>query len=53
VNIARKGWLEAQDIINCMNLEQMKAFLTKAKGRRARGEGRRVRVERTVSGFRY
>jgi DNA polymerase (family X) len=32
VNIARKGWLEAPDVINCMNLEEMKAFLEKAKG---------------------
>lgn len=27
LNIARKGWLEAQDIINCMSLEGMKAFI--------------------------
>ena len=33
VNIARKGWLEAQDVINCMGLNEMKAFLAKAKGR--------------------
>ena len=32
LNIARKGWLEAQDIINCMGLGEMKEFL--AKGRR-------------------
>jgi hypothetical protein len=32
LNIARKGWLEAQDIINCMSLEQMKAFLKKSRG---------------------
>ncbi len=31
VNIARKGWLEAQDVINCMGLEEMRKFL--AKGR--------------------
>jgi DNA polymerase (family 10) len=29
LNIARKGWLEAQDIINCMGRDQMKAFLLK------------------------
>ena len=29
LNIARKGWLEAQDIINCMSLVEMTAFLSK------------------------
>jgi DNA polymerase (family 10) len=29
LNIARKGWLEAQDIINCMGLVEMTAFLSK------------------------
>ena len=33
LNIARKGWLEAQDIINCMGLGEMKAFLAKKKVR--------------------
>jgi DNA polymerase (family 10) len=32
VNIARKGWLEAQDVINCMGLGEMKAFLAKGRG---------------------
>ena len=32
VNIARKGWLEAQDIINCMGLGEMKVFLAKGRG---------------------
>jgi DNA polymerase (family 10) len=32
VNIARKGWLEAQDVINCMGLGEMKAFLAKYRG---------------------
>jgi DNA polymerase (family 10) len=32
LNIARKGWLEARDIINCMTLGEIKEFL--AKGRR-------------------
>lgn len=31
LNIARKGWLEAPDIINCMGLEEMTAFLAKSK----------------------
>jgi len=31
LNIARKGWLEAPDIINCMSLREMKAFLAKSK----------------------
>jgi len=29
LNIARKGWLEAADIINCLSLEEMTAFLAK------------------------
>jgi DNA polymerase (family 10) len=40
VNIARKGWLEAQDIINCFNVEEMKAFLAKKKLRGPRNENR-------------
>ena len=32
VNIARKGWLEAQNIINCMGLGEMKEFFAKVKG---------------------
>jgi DNA polymerase (family 10) len=32
VNIARKGWLEAQDVINCMGLGEMKAFLANSRG---------------------
>jgi DNA polymerase (family 10) len=31
VGIARKGWLEPGDVINTMNLEQMKAFLEKRR----------------------
>jgi len=31
LSIARKGWLEAQDIINCLGLEEMTTFLTKSK----------------------
>ena len=31
LNIARKGWLEAPDIINCMGLAEMKAFLEKSR----------------------
>jgi DNA polymerase (family 10) len=33
VNIARKGWLEAQDVINCMGLGKMREFLAKKKVR--------------------
>jgi DNA polymerase (family 10) len=40
VNIARKGWLEAPDIINCLNVEEMKAFLAKKKVRGSRNEDR-------------
>ena len=29
VNIARKGWLEAQDVINCMGLGEMRQFLSR------------------------
>lgn len=29
LNVARKGWLEAQDIINCLKLEEMSAFIKK------------------------
>jgi DNA polymerase (family 10) len=32
VNIARKGWLEAQDIINCMGLGEMREFLSRSRG---------------------
>ena len=32
VNIARKGWLEAPDVINCMSREEMGEFLKRAKG---------------------
>jgi DNA polymerase (family X) len=32
LNIARKGWLEAPDVINCMGLDEMKAFLAKDRG---------------------
>jgi DNA polymerase (family 10) len=32
VNIARKGWLEAQDVINCMGLGEMRKFLAKGRG---------------------
>ncbi|MBE9546229.1 MAG: DNA polymerase/3'-5' exonuclease PolX [Proteobacteria bacterium] len=28
INIARKGWLEPSDCINCLNLEEMKEFLS-------------------------
>jgi DNA polymerase (family X) len=31
INIARKGWLEAPDIINCMGLGEMKEFLSKGR----------------------
>jgi DNA polymerase (family 10) len=31
MHIARKGWLEAQDIINCMGLGEMKVFLEKTR----------------------
>ena len=31
LNIARKGWLEAPDIINCMGLAEMGAFLAKSR----------------------
>jgi DNA polymerase (family 10) len=33
VGIARKGWLEPGDILNTMNLEEMKEFLKKRRGR--------------------
>ena len=39
VNIARKGWLETQDIINCMDLGEMKEFLSNTKGPGSRVEG--------------
>jgi DNA polymerase (family 10) len=32
VNIARKGWLEAQDIVNCMGLGEMRKFLSLRRG---------------------
>ena len=31
LSIARKGWLEAPDIINCMGLEEMTTFLEKSR----------------------
>ena len=31
LNIARKGWLEARDIVNSMGLEEMTAFLARSK----------------------
>ena len=31
VNIARKGWLEAQDVINCMGLGEMRKFLSRSR----------------------
>ena len=31
IGIARKGWLEAADVLNTMNLEEMKAFLKRRK----------------------
>jgi len=31
INIARKAWLEAQDVINCMGLEEMKEFLAQTR----------------------
>ena len=31
LSIARKGWLEARDIINCMDREEMGAFLSKSR----------------------
>ena len=32
VNIARKGWLDAQDVINCMELGEMREFLSHSRG---------------------
>ena len=31
LNIARKGWLEAADIINCMGMREMETFLERSK----------------------
>ena len=31
LNIARKGWLEAADIINCMGMREMETFLARSK----------------------
>ena len=31
LNIARKGWLEAHDVINCMGMREMEAFLARSK----------------------
>jgi len=31
LNIARKGWLEAPDVINCMGMREMEAFLARSK----------------------
>jgi DNA polymerase (family 10) len=31
VGIGRKGWLEPGDLLNAMNLEEMKAFLERRK----------------------
>jgi len=29
--IARKGWIEPEDCINCLNLDDMKAFLRRLR----------------------
>ena len=36
LNIARKGWLEAQDIINCMGLGEMRQYLSRCRDARVR-----------------
>lgn len=33
INIARKGWLEPADCINCLSLEEMKKFLSSRQSR--------------------
>jgi DNA polymerase (family 10) len=35
VKIARKGWLEKADCLNCLNLEDMKAYLRRDRTRRS------------------
>jgi DNA polymerase (family 10) len=37
VGIARKGWLEAGDVVNAMNLKEIKAFLEQRKRSQAQG----------------
>ena len=39
VRIARKGWLETNDCINCLDLQEVTAFLD----RKRRGDKRKLR----------
>ncbi|MBK1791299.1 DNA polymerase/3'-5' exonuclease PolX [Persicirhabdus sediminis] len=36
VRLARKGWLRREDVLNCMNLDEVLSFLSKSKSERIR-----------------
>ena len=36
IRLARKGWLRQEDVLNCMNLEEVKNWLQLPKDKRAR-----------------